>query len=61
MPDTAAEIDADTVKLIPHTTPIPSFSDENAIKQAIGDIIHILKKPEKKNIPTVMKEDPIVQ
>eukprot|EP00957_Ditylum_brightwellii_P151451 11533599-Ditylum_brightwellii.AAC.1 len=61
MPDMAAEVDADIGKLIPHMIPIPSFSDENTIRQTIGDIIYILKWPEKMNIPTVMKGDPIVQ
>eukprot|EP00957_Ditylum_brightwellii_P090371 6881864-Ditylum_brightwellii.AAC.1 len=61
MPDTATEVDADTVKLIPHRMPIPSFNDEDAIKQAMSDIIHILKQLEKNNIPTAMKDDSIVQ
>eukprot|EP00957_Ditylum_brightwellii_P081293 6184015-Ditylum_brightwellii.AAC.1 len=43
IPDTVTEVDADTVKLIPHRTPLPSFNDEDAIKQAMLDIIHILK------------------
>eukprot|EP00957_Ditylum_brightwellii_P105888 8076114-Ditylum_brightwellii.AAC.1 len=41
MPDTAAEVDADTVKLVPHAIPIPSFSGREAIQQAIADIIAI--------------------
>eukprot|EP00957_Ditylum_brightwellii_P041622 3152437-Ditylum_brightwellii.AAC.1 len=61
MPDTVAEVDADTTKFIPHGFPIPSFNDEDAIKQAMPDIIHILKQPEKNNIPTAMKGDSIDQ
>eukprot|EP00957_Ditylum_brightwellii_P025154 1903466-Ditylum_brightwellii.AAC.1 len=59
--DTVAEVDADTVKLIPHRMPMPSFNDEDAIKQAMSDITHILKQPEKNNIPTDMKGDSTVQ
>eukprot|EP00957_Ditylum_brightwellii_P119947 9154038-Ditylum_brightwellii.AAC.1 len=61
MPDTVAEVDTDTVKLIPHRMPIPSFNDKDAIKQAILDIIDILNQQEKNNIPTAMKGDSIVQ
>eukprot|EP00957_Ditylum_brightwellii_P196956 15005491-Ditylum_brightwellii.AAC.1 len=43
MPDTAAEVNADTVKLIPHVIPVPSFTDKEAIQQAIADIIYTLK------------------
>eukprot|EP00957_Ditylum_brightwellii_P204856 15341097-Ditylum_brightwellii.AAC.1 len=61
MPDTAAEVDADTVKLIPHVILVPSFTDKEAIQQAIADIIYILKKPPKNIIPVDLKGDPIVQ
>ena len=54
-------MDTDTLQLIPNVTPIPVYSDINAIKQAIGDILHILQHPTKNNIPTVLKGDAIKQ
>eukprot|EP00957_Ditylum_brightwellii_P044038 3341905-Ditylum_brightwellii.AAC.1 len=38
MPDMAAEVDADSIKLVPHTIPIPKYGDKEAIQQAIADI-----------------------
>ena len=58
-PDTFSEVDTDTVQLIPHKTPIPVYTDVDAIKQAISDILHILKNPAKSNIPTVLRGDSI--
>eukprot|EP00957_Ditylum_brightwellii_P141486 10778619-Ditylum_brightwellii.AAC.1 len=59
MPKTGAEVDADTIRLIPHAIPIPQFGDEDAIRQAISDIIHILKQPGKNSIPTALKGDAV--
>eukprot|EP00957_Ditylum_brightwellii_P030228 2288485-Ditylum_brightwellii.AAC.1 len=61
MSKTAAEVDADTIRLIPHAIPIPQFGDTDAIGQAIAGIVHILKQPEKNNIPAVLKGDDVVQ
>ena len=58
-PDTFSEVDTDTLQLIPNSTPIPVFTDVDAIKQAVADILHILKNPAKSNIPTVLKGDSI--
>eukprot|EP00957_Ditylum_brightwellii_P147577 11239188-Ditylum_brightwellii.AAC.1 len=51
MPETGAEVDADTIKLIPHTIPIPKYGDKEAI----------LKHPGKSNIPSHLKGDDITQ
>eukprot|EP00957_Ditylum_brightwellii_P179726 13691114-Ditylum_brightwellii.AAC.1 len=61
MPDTVAEVNADTVKCVPHTIPIPSFSNRETIQQAVTDIIAILKNPDQNNIPSDIKGDPVVQ
>ena len=53
------EIDTDTLKLIPNVTPIPVFTDADAIKQAVKDIVHILDNPKKNNIPTILLGDKI--
>ena len=45
------EIDTDTLELIPNTTPIPVFTDAEAIEQSVQDIVHILKNPSNNNIP----------
>ena len=41
----------DTVELIPNSTPIPCFTDKDAIEQVVKDIVHILNNPSKNNIP----------
>eukprot|EP00957_Ditylum_brightwellii_P038424 2904424-Ditylum_brightwellii.AAC.1 len=61
MPETATEVDADTLHLIPHTVPIPQFGDAEAIWQAIADIVHMLKQLATDNILDEMKGDAIVQ
>ena len=43
-PSTMKEIDTDTLELLPNTTPIPVFTDAEAIDQSITDIVNILKK-----------------
>ena len=48
------EIDTDTLELIPNTTPIPVFTDVEAIEQSVADIVHILRNPSKNNIPTLL-------
>ena len=58
-PDTYSEVDTDTVQLIPNQTPIPVYTDVDALKQAVADILHILKNPAKSNIPTVLKGNAI--
>eukprot|EP00957_Ditylum_brightwellii_P201330 15325134-Ditylum_brightwellii.AAC.1 len=60
MPKTAAEVDADTIRLIPHAIPIPQFGDADAICQAIADIVRILKQPEKNNIPAALKGNAMI-
>ena len=42
-PETLSEVDTDTLQLLPNNTPIPVFTDVDAIQQAIQDIITILK------------------
>eukprot|EP00957_Ditylum_brightwellii_P102773 7831963-Ditylum_brightwellii.AAC.1 len=61
MSDTAAKVDADTLRLITHTVPIPQFGDAEAMWQAITNIVHLLKQPATNNIPDEMKGDAIVQ
>eukprot|EP00957_Ditylum_brightwellii_P002008 154766-Ditylum_brightwellii.AAC.1 len=61
IPTTTAEIDADTVYLIARNIPIPSFSDKEALNQALHGIMFILKMPEKSNIPQFWKGAPIQQ
>ena len=58
-PETFSEVNTDTLKLIPNDTPIPVYTDVDVIKQAVSDIVHILKNPTKNNIPTVLKGDTI--
>ena len=59
VPSTGTVIDTDTVQLIPHLTPIPAFNDADAIKQAISDIIYLLKHSKETNIPKFWKGDHI--
>eukprot|EP00957_Ditylum_brightwellii_P110193 8405144-Ditylum_brightwellii.AAC.1 len=61
IPATTAKVDADTLHLIPHNIPIPSFSDKEALNQALHDIICILKTSEISNIPQFWKSAPIQQ
>ena len=56
-PETLSEVDTDTVKLLPNVTPIPVYTDLDVIKQAVSDILSILKNPSQNNIPTVLKGD----
>ena len=58
-PKTMKEIDTDTLELEPNTTPIPLFTDTEAIEQSISDILYILKNPSKNNIPKVLIGDKI--
>ena len=58
-PDTYAEVDTDTLQLIPNVTPIPVYTDVDVVKQAVTDILHVLKNKTKNNIPTVLKGDNI--
>ena len=58
-PDTYSEVDTDTVQLLPNVTPIPVYTDVDAIDKAINDIVHILNNPAKSNIPTILKGDEI--
>ena len=59
-PSTMKEIDTDTLELIPNTTPIPVFTDVEAIEQSVQDIVHILRNPSKNNIPTLLVGKKIV-
>ena len=59
VPGTGADIDVDTVTFIQHHTPIPEVTDRTAVRQAVEDILHILKHPSKNNIPTYFQGDPI--
>ena len=54
-----SDVDTDTLQLILSTTPIPIYSDVDAICDALQDIIQILQHPEKNNIPVVLKGDSI--
>ena len=44
-PDTMKEVDTYTIQLIPNTTPIPAFNDNQAIQLAVSDILTILQNP----------------
>ena len=61
VPSTGATLDTDTVQLIPHLTPIPKFSDADALRQAIADIIYIIKHSKETDIPKFWKGDKIQQ
>ena len=58
-PETFSEVDTDTLQLVPNTTPIPVYTDLDVVKQAISDILHVLKNSFKNNIPTVLKGNKI--
>ena len=47
--------------MIPHTIPIPTHNDATAVRQAISDIIHIIKNSEETNIPKFWRGDAIQQ
>ena len=53
------EVDTNTLELLPNSTPIPMFTDAEAIEQSITDIVNILKNPSKNNIPKVLVGDKI--
>ena len=61
VPSTGATIDTDTVQLIPQLTPIPKFNDADALRQAIADIIYIIKHSKETDIPKFWKGDKIQQ
>ena len=42
------KVDTDRLQIIPNSTSVPAFTDNDAIEQAISDIVHILKHPAKK-------------
>eukprot|EP00957_Ditylum_brightwellii_P185545 14126349-Ditylum_brightwellii.AAC.2 len=44
IPSTGATVDTDTLEFIPEQIPIPSVNDEEAIKHAASDIVHILAR-----------------
>ena len=58
-PETFSEVDTDTLKLIPNITPIPVYTDFDVVKQAVADILHVLKTSSKNNIPSVLKGNEI--
>ena len=58
-PETFSEVDTDTLKLIPNITPIPVYTDFDVVKQAVADILHVLKNSSKNNIPSVLKGNEI--
>ena len=45
--------------MIPHTIPIPAYNDATAVRQAISDIVHIVKNSEENNIPKFWRGDKI--
>ena len=49
-------MDTDTLELLPNATPIPVFTDAEAIEQSI---VNILKKTSKNNIPKILVGDKI--
>ena len=53
------EVDTDTLELILNTTLILVFTDAEAIKQAISDVLHILKNQSKNNMPKYLIGDKI--
>ena len=44
-PSSGKEMDIDTLKFFPHSTPLPQIATEDFLKQAATDIISILQKP----------------
>ena len=58
-PEAFSEVNTDTVKLIPSVTSILVYTNLDVIKQAVSNILSILKNPSKNNIPTVLKGDAI--
>ena len=57
--ETYSEVDTETLQLIPNMTPIPVYTDIDVVKQAVSDILHVLKNSAKSNLPTVLKGDAI--
>ena len=47
------------LQLIQNNTLILVYTDVGVIKQAVSDVLHILKNPAKNNVPTVLKGDAI--
>ena len=47
--------------MIPHIIPIPTYNDATAVRQAISDIIHIIKHSKETNIPKFWRGDAIQQ
>ena len=52
-------MDTDTLQLIPNMTPILVYTEVDVVKQAVSDILHVLKNSAKNNLPTVLKGDAI--
>eukprot|EP00957_Ditylum_brightwellii_P021886 1650480-Ditylum_brightwellii.AAC.1 len=50
-------VDTDTLELLGHDIPIPKVDDKDTLQQASADVIHLLKNPEKINLPAFYKGD----
>ena len=59
VPTKGAVLDTDTIQMIPHHIPIPTYNDATAVRQAISDIVHIVKNSEENNIPKFWRGDKI--
>eukprot|EP00957_Ditylum_brightwellii_P159718 12156616-Ditylum_brightwellii.AAC.1 len=59
IPDTGSEVNVDTLTMISTTVPIPIFRDKEALKQALSDIVHIIKHPSTNDVPQYWKGNSI--
>ena len=53
IPSTHSVVIADTVNFIEEKIPIPNATIDDYLKQSIGDIVHLIKKRHKMNMPTI--------
>ena len=57
IPKTRSEVVSDTVKLVSEKIPIPSQSLDDHLKQAVHDILTIIKNPQKTTLPLLHYND----
>ena len=53
IPSTHSVVIGDMVKFIEEKIPIPNATIDDYLKQSIGDIVHLIKKRHKMNMPTI--------
>ena len=59
LPHTHSVVIADTVRFVQEKVPIPMASTEFLLRQAIENVLDILKRPNRLNIPSVMYGDTV--